>query len=170
MVIGKKFWSLNSNGLYSPSDNPGSAPFGGVIDSKTNTINNIDGAVVVEIQRVLDEGASVGISGNYVPQGTLIESTDNNTIILSKYLGAPGGSIITNLVWWNASRPSTAGGDSPIQAILCIGEQTRFEFKDASGKLILIPPNTMVKGAVYYFQISEIITVGADELIGYSAN
>lgn len=166
MVIGKKFWPIYGAADYSPSGNPGIS-FGGVGNS--TSITNVDSTVVSAIAALLATPATVGISGNYIPSGTQITAAVGTTLTLSNSVGAD--VAITNLKYWDARRPSAAGGDSPIQALLCLDStHANFVFTDGSGNSVTIPGSTLAKGAVYYFQIGTVTTVTAGDFIGYSYN
>jgi hypothetical protein len=166
MVIGKKFWEIYGAANYSPAQNA-SVQFGGVANG--SSITNVDATVVTAIAALLATPAAVGISGNYIAGGTLITAAVGTTLTLSQAAGA--NLAITNLAYWDGRRPSAAGGDSPIQALLCLdSSHGALAFTDASGKTTTIPASTLAKGAVYYFQIGTITTVTAGDFIGYSAN
>jgi hypothetical protein len=66
-------------------------------------------------------------------------------------------------------RKPAAGVDGPIQAILCLDStHGPFSFIDAGGRTVAIPGSTLVKGAIYYFQISEVTVVSTGDFIGYA--
>jgi hypothetical protein len=166
MVIGKKFWDIYGAANYSPAQNAG-IQFGGVASG--TSITNVDAAVVSAIAALLATPATVGVSGNYIASGTLITAAVGTTLTLSQAAGA--NLTITNLVYWDSRRPSAAGGDSPIQALLCLdGSHGPLVFTDAAGKTTTVPASTLAKGAVYYFQIGTITTVTPGDFIGYSPN
>jgi hypothetical protein len=166
MVIGKKFWPIYGAADYLPADNPG-VTFGGV--GNGTSITNVDTALVTTIAALLATPATVGISGNYIQPGTTITAAVGSTLTISNPVGA--NIAIPNLKYWDARRPSSAGGDSPIQAVLCLDStHAAFAFEDGSGNTVTIPASTLAKGAVYYFQIGTVTTVTAGDFIGYSAN
>jgi hypothetical protein len=166
MVIGNKFWPIYGTADYLPADNPG-VLFGGT--SSGSTITGVSSSIITNIAGLLSAGATVGISGNYIEPGTQALSAVGSTVTLSKPVGA--NLAIPNLRFWDARRPSSAGGDSPIQAVLCLDStHATFAFTDATGNTVTIPGSTLAKGAVYYFQIGSVSTVTAGDFIGYAAN
>jgi hypothetical protein len=145
-------------------------PFGG--EASNNVIDKVDNSTVVTIQSLLSAGKTVGISGNYIVPGTQITATDSvEQLTLSNNIANGNNVIVTNLVYWDATLPSAAGGDQPIQAVLVLApSHADFRFIDVNGNNVNIPAGTLVKGAVYYFQIMEVITVSSGEFLGYAAN
>lgn len=168
MVIGKKFWPIQTTSStsvsYDPASYPGTA-FGGTVVGD-DTIE-VDTAVASDIATLLGTStAGVGISGQYIASGTTVLSASGTTLTLNKNGIAPCASAA--LTYWDLDYPSAAGRDSAIQAVLCINSGA-FEFIDYSGKLISFTAGDLVAGAVYYFQILEVYTATSGDYIGYSA-
>lgn len=170
MIIGKKFWAIKyTDGTpvsYDPASRPGTS-FGGTVVGD-NTIE-VDPATAADIAALLQNSASgVGISGQYIAPGTrALVVTSATTVALNKAGIAPCASAA--LTYWDLDYPSAAGGDGAIQAVFCVNSGSRFAFTDYKGELVDIPKDHLVAGAVYYFQILEVVRAASGNFIGYSA-
>jgi hypothetical protein len=175
MVIGKKFWPIDATVDYSPGANPGTT-FHGKVDD-TVIVTGIDPAVVTALDALITAGDTLGISGNWIQPACDIVgagaggglAADEIELSVAPSVTAGMGAVVSKLVAWDRAVPSISGGDGPIQAVLCLdSSHGAFEFKDGNGQTITIPASTLVKGAVYYFQIGDVSTVTSGDFIGYS--
>jgi hypothetical protein len=170
MVIGKKFWPIgattNTIVNYAPAANAGIG-FSGTVNG--TSITGVNAAIVSAIAGLGTTG-DVGITGNYISPGTTVTAATGTTLTLST-ASSGSGTLVTNLTYFDTRYPSSANGDAPIQALLCLDStHGPFEFYDERGILIQIPGSTLVKGAVYYWQIAKVYNATAADFIGYSAN
>jgi len=170
MVIGKKFWPIKATTVdvsYSPSSRPGTNT-GGIING-TTSITGVDSVVVTAVNALIGSStAGVGLTGQWIAPGTYITAASGTTLTLSKPTGAAAGAM-ASLTYWDLDYPSVAGGDTAINALFC-NASTKFEFYDASGKLVTFNAGKLVVGAVYYFEILTVKTcANAGDYIGYSA-
>ena len=166
MLVAKKFWPIKI-GVFNPDLNPVLTLFGeasqdgtSIRSSKIEEFNSILRAGIENV-RIYDP-----IEG--ILPDTLITSVDRDTqtIYFSKK-ASNGGMIQMMLLDW--SKP-TSGMDRAIEAVLCLNSNhTVFEFVDERKRVIRIPANTMVKGAIYYFQINEVISCTEGDFIGYTS-
>jgi hypothetical protein len=167
MVIGQKFWPLESGVDYRPSSNP-PVSFRGDLVMGTNEIRNVDPAVISALNAlpvwpaVVGGGVTainridiVGASGT-----TITFASDPPFPLTYEVIGA-------NFIYYDASRPA-AGQDQPIQAIVCVGDNTSIDFYDTSGTLVQIPDGVLVTGAVYYFEIGIVDSVSPNTFVGYA--
>lgn len=177
MVIGKKFWPILATDTavsYEPRMNPGYMFAANIVNSSSSiSVKNVGPEIVSIINNMLSTSKQgVGLYGPRIPQNTRIVSCENDEIIINTRIeGIIDQSSKEKILVWNMDYPCSKAGDGPIQALLCIDStHGDMAFMDTSGRTVEIPAGTLVKGAIYYFQISSFIKVGAEEFIGFSGN
>ena len=176
MVIGKKFWKIKPNSepvSYAPHTNVG-INITGIVEGEKNIIVLHENYrnILPSLQKIVDQSAhGLGICGHMIEQNVKIKRIDG----MNLYISHPVNCVSTGINFigtvWDMDYPSVNGADSPIQALLCLdSSHGPIIFIDNSGRSVNIPANTLVKGAIYYFQISAFVQVGEDEFIGFSGN
>ena len=166
MVIGRYFWSIDAPANYSPTSNPG-VLFGG--QASGTSITGVSATVVTAIAALISGSPSLtaGITGSYIGAGTHITAAAGTTLTLNQPAG--NNTSISNLQYFDAAKPSIAIGNTPIQAVL-VKTAAHAAFVFTSGaNTITIPASTLVKGAIYYWQIDNVVTVTSGDFLGYSA-
>ena len=178
MVIVKNFWPIaatNTLKSYEPRENQG-LNFAGVVcnDSDAISIKNVGPDVISNINNMIATSTQgVGMYGSWIPQNTKVVSCTETDITINTKVESGIMPAVTEkqLLVWNMDYPCSKAGDGPIQALLCIkSNHGPLSFIDSSGRRIDIPAGTLVKGAIYYFQISAFVQVEADEFIGFSGS
>lgn len=169
MLIGNKFWPINTAANYAPSAHPQIAVYAN--SNGSTTISGLGAATIAAMNDIT--AANLGIAGPGVKPGDVVVTIGN---------GQGGGTTVTmttalsstltpgQFFYYDKSYPA-AGVDQPIQAVLCLDStHAAFTFVDAGGRTTAIPASTLAKGAVYYFGIGNVTAVATGQFIGYSTN
>jgi hypothetical protein len=166
MIVAKKFWPIKVAN-FAPEANPVLTLFGNANSTGTSIVAvkreefNAIIAVGIDNVRVIDQ-----IHGDALDKTIVSADSDTLTIEFSGKV-CDTGQVQIMLV--DISRP-VAGRDIEIQAMLCLNSShSEFIFKDENHRQVRIPPATMVKGAIYYFQIREVVNCSEGDFIGYAS-
>jgi hypothetical protein len=158
-----------SNDTYHSWDVTGNTVF--ELYQSPNIITGVNSDIVSEISDLINGGAQIGVFGIMIPKGTIVTSATitESTLALSSHTPTDNQKAYGGLYYYDTARPCAAAGDGAIQAVVCLSEShDDFGFTDASGKEVIIPGGTLVKGFTYYFNIGNITTITDGQFIGYS--
>lgn len=164
MLIGNKFWPINTVANYAPSAHPQIAVYAN--SNGTTTISGLGAATIAAMTAI--GAADLGIAGPGVKPGDVVATIGSTTVTMTTALSS---TLTTGQFFYYDKRYPAAGVDQPIQAVLCLNSSHgAFTFVDTGGRTTTIPASTLAKGAVYYFGIGNVTAVATGQFIGYSTN
>ncbi len=163
MLTGTKFWPINVIGNYAPSANPSVEFYGNVVDGNPD-ITGLSASLIAALTVI--GTANIGVLGLGIDPTIAVSAIGVDSITLSANFSTTQAN---GRFYYYDKRKPAAGIDGPIQAILCLDStHGAFSFIDTGGRTVTIPGSTLAKGAIYYFQISEVTVVSTGDFIGYA--
>jgi hypothetical protein len=160
MVIGRKFWPLEGGVDYRPSSNPPTKFIAST--NGTNVISNVSATDIAAMSAITETNLAVvgaGFAANNLITAIGVDSITATDTVAGTVPGA-------NFIYYDRTRPC-AGQDQAISAVLCMNSGA-LEFYDTSGTLVVFAAGVLVPGAVYYFQVGEVVTATLGDYLGYA--